>query len=150
MSKTIEQALSEIPDPEIRARALKNMNPKHKSVPISKSDYAISGAFVWDETPEKQDVWSDILKGHITTWQQACDKYPHLRELPLLSEDQSDPRITEYLHGIPVMGESGFMKLYDESQTPEFKAEQARKMDIVKAIELLESNGYRVEKESNY
>ena len=42
------------------------------------------------------------------------------------------------------------MKLYDESQTPEFKAEQARKMDIVKAIELLESNGYRVEKESNY
>ena len=117
MSKTIEQALSEIADPEIRARELENRrNPHSRLLNVTEAidcEDALSNGFVWMNTEERDFFWANVHCGNITTWQQACEKYPHLRELPLLSDDRI---------------------VTDNTKV------------IQHAIELLESNGYLVEK----
>jgi hypothetical protein len=137
MSKTIEQALSEMPDPEIRARALENRRKADKRHFPEKfvNDYstAILCGFNWLKTLGGYDLWGDIYHYRITTWQQACEKYPHLRELPILSEKVADN--SNEIEGPTV---AQYLQLTADNENV-----------IQQARELLEFHGYRVEEKSD-
>lgn len=93
---TILEALNMIPDPEIRARAIRNRGNADKKLwedqSVGDCGRAICQGFTWNESPEEYDFWDNVVEGRITTWQQACDKYPHLRELPMLSEEKDQEK----------------------------------------------------------
>nr|WP_298658555.1 hypothetical protein [uncultured Flavobacterium sp.] len=96
---TILEALNMIPDPEIRARAIRNRgNADRNYFPereVSDEFEAMRYGFNFPET-EEGFMWATYYNGRITTWQQAREKYPHLRELPLLSEQKVVTENVEY------------------------------------------------------
>ena len=149
MSKTIEQALSEIADPEIRARALDNRRKANRrnfpDKDLGQNHKPLDYAFNWYDSPEKWYMWRDVREFDITTWQQACEKYPHLRELPLISEEKNNqPNLVLAVKEMrDVIG-----KYWDKEGVMEehFGEENNHESAIKNAIKLLESNGYRVEK----
>lgn len=58
--KTVKELLQSIPDRKVRKRALRNLDLRFADYPASTIQQALSIAFIYKDTPEGLDYWSDI------------------------------------------------------------------------------------------
>jgi hypothetical protein len=66
MSKTIKEWLLSIEDPEIRNRALNNMDDKDRDRIVESLEKAIRNGFDWQLTPEGYEYWDKFSEMEIT------------------------------------------------------------------------------------
>jgi hypothetical protein len=65
MSKTIKEWFLSIEDPEIRNRALNNMDDKDRDRIVESLEKALENGFEWNPTPEGYEYWDKISEGGI-------------------------------------------------------------------------------------
>jgi hypothetical protein len=70
MSKTIKEWLLSIEDPEIRERALNNMNPKTSNKIKDSLKGALSHSFIWSESNEGHEYWAKIMESGLNEFKQ--------------------------------------------------------------------------------
>jgi hypothetical protein len=70
MSKTIKEWFLSIEDPEIRNRALNNMNPERSNKIKGSLRGALAHAFLWSESNEGESFWDKIYAGDIKLFEQ--------------------------------------------------------------------------------
>lgn len=58
--KTVKQYLKEIPDRSIRKKALRNLDAVNADDEANSLQNAISKAFIYKDTPEGEDYWTDV------------------------------------------------------------------------------------------
>ena len=58
--KTTRDWLTEIPDPEIREKALRNMDEDSANLEAQSISDALLGAFNWSKSPEGHRFWADL------------------------------------------------------------------------------------------
>jgi len=127
--KKISEWLNEIADPEIRRRALINFENRDKTmcldVAVRSERDAIGKGFSWNATPELGAFWEYFFLGRFTTWQEALEKYPHLRQL-------QDANPDELKKGIPPIQE---VKKAAEKYVADIKAKKPRTIESITADE---------------
>jgi hypothetical protein len=60
MEQTINEWFETIEDPEIRAKAFANTKPYLLNLTCESLDYSLATAFLWVDSPEGYDYWSNF------------------------------------------------------------------------------------------
>jgi hypothetical protein len=75
MSKTIKEWFESIEDPEIRNKALANMDEKERDRVVYSFKEAIRNGFDWQPTPEGYEYWDKISQGGLNDFKQPPSPY---------------------------------------------------------------------------